>query len=76
MVVRDFDGKQVYAWGQYAFDNAHIGWQDYIRRAAEWQAREFGAVGLASIAVRAAPRTGMRTQAIAPVNRDCTAAWA
>ena len=44
-VARDFDGKQVYAWGQYAFDNAHIGWQDYIRRAAEWQAREFGAVG-------------------------------
>jgi hypothetical protein len=41
----DAEGKRQYAWGQYAFDNAHPGWQDYMRRAAEWDAREYGAIG-------------------------------
>jgi Alpha amylase, catalytic domain/Domain of unknown function (DUF3459) len=44
-VSREADGKLHYEWGQYAFDNAHPGWQDYMRRAAAWDAREFGAVG-------------------------------
>jgi glycosidase len=39
------EGKRQYAWGQYAFDNAHPGWQDYMRRAAEWDARQYGAIG-------------------------------
>jgi hypothetical protein len=41
----DADGKRTYAWGEYAFDNAHPGWQDYMRRAAEWDARQYGAIG-------------------------------
>ena len=41
----DAKGKPQYAWGEYAFDNAHPGWQDYMRRAAEWDARQYGAVG-------------------------------
>jgi glycosidase len=41
----DPQGKPIYAWSEYAFDNAHPGWQDYMRRAAEWDARQFGAVG-------------------------------
>lgn len=43
--AKDQDGKPVYAWNQLAFDNHHPGWQDYMRRAAEWGARQFGAVG-------------------------------
>jgi hypothetical protein len=43
--AKDQAGKAVYAWGQLAFDNHHPGWQDYMRRAAEWGARQFGAVG-------------------------------
>jgi len=38
-------GKPTYVWGQLAFDNAHTGWQDYMRRAAEHNAREYGIVG-------------------------------
>ena len=41
----DAQGKRVYAWGEYAFDNAHPGWQDYMGRAAQWDARQYGAVG-------------------------------
>jgi glycosidase len=44
-VAKDREGKPVYAWNQLAFDNHHPGWQDYMRRAAEWGARQFGAVG-------------------------------
>ncbi len=44
-VSLDADGKRQYAWGVYAFDNAHPGWQDYMRRAAEWDARQYGAIG-------------------------------
>ncbi|MBM4091688.1 MAG: hypothetical protein FJ276_20015, partial [Planctomycetes bacterium] len=43
--AKDQAGKAIYAWGQLAFDNHHAGWQDYMRRAAEWGARQFGAVG-------------------------------
>ncbi len=39
------EGKPTYAWEQLAFDNAHPGWQDYFRRVAEHDAREFGAIG-------------------------------
>lgn len=42
---REQDGKPVYNWSQYAFDYAMPGWQDYMRRAAELDAREYGAVG-------------------------------
>jgi len=41
----DANGKRQYAWGEYAFDNAHPGWQDYMRRAAQWDAQQYGAVG-------------------------------
>lgn len=41
----DQAGKPRYEWTQLAFDNALPGWQDYMRRAAEWDAREFGACG-------------------------------
>jgi len=44
-ITHDASGKLQYAWGQYAFDNDHPGWQSYMRRAAAWDAREFGAVG-------------------------------
>ncbi len=44
-IVRDRAGKPIYEWNQYAFDYALPGWQDYMRRAAERDAREFGAVG-------------------------------
>lgn len=42
---KDQDGKPVYEWNQLAFDYANQGWQDYMRRAAEWNAREYGAIG-------------------------------
>jgi hypothetical protein len=41
----DAKGKPQYAWSEYAFDNAHPGWQDYMRRAAQWDARQFAAIG-------------------------------
>jgi glycosidase len=44
-VCLDETGKPTYVWGQLAFDNAHAGWQDYMRRAAEFNAREYGIVG-------------------------------
>jgi hypothetical protein len=44
-IALDAKGKRQYAWGQYAFDYAHPGWQDYMRRAAAWDARQYGAVG-------------------------------
>jgi len=44
-ICLDAEGKRVFAWGQYAFDNNHPGWQAYMRRAAAWGAREFGAIG-------------------------------
>ncbi|MGC8643526.1 MAG: alpha-amylase family glycosyl hydrolase, partial [Isosphaeraceae bacterium] len=44
-ICLDAQGKRVYAWGQYAFDNNHPGWQASMRRAAAWGAREFGAIG-------------------------------
>jgi glycosidase len=44
-VCRDPDGKFHYEWSQYAFDNALPGWQDYMRRAAEFDARQYGAIG-------------------------------
>ena len=43
--ARKQDGTLQYEWNQLAFDNHHPGWQDYMRRVAEWNAREFGAVG-------------------------------
>ena len=39
------EGKPTYAWEQLAFDNAHPGWQDYFRRAAEHDARRYDAIG-------------------------------
>lgn len=39
------DGSPQYEWSQLAFDNHHPGWQAYMQRAAEWDAREFAAVG-------------------------------
>ena len=39
------DGSPQYEWNQLAFDNHHPGWQAYMQRAAEWDAREFAAVG-------------------------------
>ncbi|MHB0998715.1 MAG: alpha-amylase family glycosyl hydrolase [Armatimonadota bacterium] len=42
---KDQEGKPVYEWSQLAFDYANPGWQDYMRRAAEWNAREYGAIG-------------------------------
>lgn len=44
-VARNQDGSMHHEWGQLAFDNAHPGWQETMGRAAEWGAREFGAVG-------------------------------
>jgi glycosidase len=44
-IARTPDGKNQVMWSQLAFDNHHPGWQDYMRRAAEWGAKEFGAVG-------------------------------
>ncbi len=44
-ICRDEDGKFHYEWGQVSFDYAHPGWQEYMRRVAEWDAREFGALG-------------------------------
>jgi len=39
------EGKPSYAWEQLAFDNAIPGWQDYFRRAAEHDAKQFHALG-------------------------------
>lgn len=44
-IARTPDGQNQVMWNQLAFDNNHPGWQDYMRRAAEWGAREFGAIG-------------------------------
>ena len=44
-VCLDEAGKPTYVWGQLAFDNALPGWQDYMRRAAEHNARAYGVVG-------------------------------
>ena len=44
-VCLDESGNPTYVWGQLAFDNAHPGWQDTMRRAAEHNAREYGAIG-------------------------------
>lgn len=44
-VCRDRDGNPIYNWSQLAFEYAHPGWQDYMRRAAEFDAKEYGAVG-------------------------------
>lgn len=44
-ICRDADGKMIYAWEQYAFDNAHPGWQDYFRRVAAWDAEQYGGIG-------------------------------
>ena len=44
-VCLDESGKPTYVWGQLAFDNAHPGWQEYMGKAAEHHAREFGVVG-------------------------------
>ncbi|HEY3324802.1 MAG TPA: alpha-amylase family glycosyl hydrolase [Planctomycetota bacterium] len=41
----DESGKPTYVWGQLAFDNAHPGWQDYMRRASEFNAKEYGVIG-------------------------------
>lgn len=43
--ARKQDGTMQYEWNQLAFDNHHPGWQAYMRRAAAWNAGEFGAVG-------------------------------
>ena len=45
-VCRDEAGKPVYVWLQLAFDNAMPAWQDYMRCAAEFNAREYGIVGV------------------------------
>lgn len=44
-IARKQDGTNQIAWGQFAFDNHHPGWQDSMRKAAEWGAKEFGAIG-------------------------------
>jgi hypothetical protein len=44
-ICRNEDGTDEYAWGQLAFDYAQPGWQDYMRGAAELDAKKFGAVG-------------------------------
>ncbi len=44
-ISRTPDGKPAQAWEQLAFDNAHPGWQDYFRRAAEHDAQWYGAIG-------------------------------
>ena len=43
-ICLDAQGKRVYAWSQYAFDNHHVGWQAYMRRRCRG-ASEFGAIG-------------------------------
>ncbi|MBP7933436.1 MAG: beta galactosidase jelly roll domain-containing protein [Phycisphaerae bacterium] len=64
-VCLDEAGKPTYVWGQLAFDNANPAWQEYMRKAAEHHAREFGAVG-ARVDVAAGsppnwdPKTGYR----------------
>lgn len=42
---KDREGKTAYEWSQLAFDYANPEWQDYMRRAAEWNAKEYGAIG-------------------------------
>jgi hypothetical protein len=44
-IARKPDGSNQEMWNQLAFDNAHPGWQAYMKDAAAWGAREFGAVG-------------------------------
>jgi hypothetical protein len=44
-VARKPDGSNQEMWNQLAFDNAHPGWQAYMKDAAAWGSREFGAVG-------------------------------
>lgn len=44
-VCRDETGNPVYEWSQLAFDLAHPGWQEYMRRVAAHHAREHGIVG-------------------------------
>ncbi|MGC8667833.1 MAG: alpha-amylase family glycosyl hydrolase [Chthonomonadales bacterium] len=44
-ICRNPDGSAHYKWGQVSFDYANPGWQDYMRRVAAWDAREYGAVG-------------------------------
>jgi glycosidase len=44
-VCLDEAGKPIYVWSQLAFDNANPGWQEYMRKAAEYNAREYGIVG-------------------------------
>lgn len=44
-IEQNQDGTNRYAWGQYAFDYAQPGWENYMERAAEWDSKTFGAVG-------------------------------
>ena len=44
-ICRNEDGSLHYAWGQVSFDYAEPGWQDYMRGAAELDARKYNAVG-------------------------------
>ncbi len=45
-VCLDEAGKPTYTWGQLSFDYALPDWQDYMRRVAEFNAREYGIVGV------------------------------
>jgi len=45
-VCLDEAGKPTYIWGQLSFDYALPDWQDYMRRVAEFNAREYGIVGV------------------------------
>lgn len=44
-ICRNPDGSFHYEWGQVSFDYANPGWQEYMRRVAEWDAKEWGAIG-------------------------------
>lgn len=44
-LCRDQDGKPIYNWSQCAFEYADPRWESYMRRAAEFDAHEYGAIG-------------------------------
>jgi hypothetical protein len=45
-VCLDESGKPIHVWNQLAFDNANPGWQEYMQKAAEHNAREYGIIGV------------------------------
>ncbi|MCL5283666.1 MAG: alpha-amylase family glycosyl hydrolase [Armatimonadetes bacterium] len=44
-ICHNQDGSFHYEWGQVSFDYAQPGWQNYMRRVAAWDAKQYGAVG-------------------------------